>query len=94
MKVVYTRKATNDLNNVFDYLYISFGEKVATEKVFELKHTIDLLGNNSYMGKSISDYDKTLRQFRYGASIIIYQVNSVVEILHIVDARTDYIKNL
>lgn len=95
MRVQYSTKAYSDLLDIHDYLINNFGTIVADKKIFKLKRDIDYLGNDPFMGRSVDGHDQNLRQTRSGPSIILYDVNDkVVEILHIIDGRTNYKKNL
>ena len=95
MRVQYSQKAYGDLLVIHDYLIDNFGTNVADRKIFEIKRDIDYLANDPYMGRSVDGHDQNLRQFCSSPNIILYNVEDItVEILHVVDGRTDYKKNL
>ena len=95
MRVEYSQKAVKDLILIHDYLIENFGANVADKKIFEIKNDIDYLARDPFMGRSVDGHDQNLRQFRSGPSVILYDVDdNVVEILHIVDGRTNYQNDL
>ena len=96
MNIRFSPKSINDINKIYRYLYENFGERVADEKRERIHDDIDMLENNPFLGRSIDGHDQNLRQLTsYYPTVIIYDINDlVVEILHIVDGRTDYKNNL
>ena len=92
MKLYFSLKARNDLRNIHQYLCDYFDEKIAHEKLVKVLKDVDLLVENPFMGVAITD---NMRKLGSGPSIIIYEVvENIIEILHIVDSRTDYMKKL
>jgi plasmid stabilization system protein ParE len=95
MILKYSQKALNDINVIYDYLFDNFGERVADGRRNEIHKSIRLLGDNPFMGRSIDGHDQNLRQTRSNQSIIMYDIDDkTLEILHIVDGRTDFKNNL
>jgi len=76
---------------IYDYLYENFGFKIAEVKLQEIKDIINVLHESPFFGRAIFD---NLRKLNSGPCIIIYEVTNVVEILHIVDGRSDYMETL
>jgi len=95
MKVQIHPKATAEIYGIYGYLCDAFSERLADKKVAQIYKDIYMLGNNPFMGRSVDGNDKNLRQFFSAPNIIIYDINDrALEILHVVDARSDYIQNL
>jgi plasmid stabilization system protein ParE len=95
MRIEYSPKADKDLINIYHYLADNFGELVAKEKIDKVIDYIDLLADNAYFGKSIDGKDKNLRLISIPPCVVVYNIDApIIEIVHIVDARTDYIRNL
>ena len=95
MKVIISDVAEAEIFEIHTYLYVSFGERIADEKLLGIKKDIDLIGEHPFIGRSVDGHDQNFRQFYSKPNIIIYDIeDGVVEILHVVDARTDYISRL
>ena len=95
MRITFSIKADNEIQNIYEYHYHGFGLRVVDEKVNKIYKDIFLLEKDPFMGRSIDGHDQNLRQLSSGPTIIVYDINdSVIEILHIVDGRTDYRNNL
>jgi len=93
MNIEISQKARNDLQSIYDYLHESFGARIAEEKLQEIKKDINLLGEMPFFGKAVAGTG--LRMLVSGMAIIIYDVmDKVLEILHIIDGRSDYAKTL
>jgi plasmid stabilization system protein ParE len=93
MKTNISQKAHNDINQIYDYVAYYFGLNVAEMALEKLEKDISILGEMPFFGKAI---ERTgLRMLVSKPSIIIYEVtDAVLEILHIVDARSDYANTL
>ena len=95
MRLNYSTDAENEIDAIYDYLFKNFGEKQATEKITNLYKSIELLIDNPFMGKSVDGHDQNLRTLFSKPNIILYDIDdNIIEILHIVDARTNYKNNL
>ena len=95
MTIHFSPKAISEINAIYKYLFENFGEKVADEKKDKIHDYIDKLADNPFMGHSIDGKDKNLRLLSVPPCVVVYDINDqIIEIVHIVDARTDYIKNL
>ena len=91
-RIKYSRKARSDLQEIYDYLDESFGSQIADKKFDQIINDIDLLGEDPYIGKKI---EGNMRKWRSGPSIIIYDIEEItIEILHVVDGRSDYFNRL
>ena len=87
--------ARYEIESITEYLATNFGLRIAREKLAKLYSDIDYLIDNPFMGRSVDGHDKNLRILSSKPNVIIYDVNDrTVEILHIVDSRTDYIRTL
>jgi len=97
MKFTYTLSdvAQGQLEDIQEYIHTKFGSRVADEKIAKIFRTFALLCNDPYMGRSLDRNDQNLRIYHHAPNAIIYDVDgNVLEIVHITDARTNYIKRL
>jgi len=68
---------------------------IAQEKIEKLHKDNDLLEDHPFMGRSIDGYDENLRILLSRPCVIIYDFDGeVVEILHVVEGRTNYIETI
>ena len=92
MRVEVSQKARDDLQVIYNYLYDCFGARVAEVKLQGIRKDIDMLGENPFMGRA---FVNNLRLLNSGLSIIVYEVDDrVLEVLHVVDGRSDYARTL
>ena len=91
MQIIYSPKSIKDIENIQDYLEGRFGSRIADE-IMELRKDIKILEENPYFGRQVMH---GVRKFNSGLSIIIYEIkNQRIEILHVVDGRSDYANTL
>ena len=81
-----SKKARQDLDEIADYTYETFGERQADKYGEELLNALTLLSERPRMGKSTNGLTSNLRSFPFQAHIIYYGVAEegiyVVRILH------------
>jgi len=95
MKICYSPTATDEMAAIHDYLCDNFGLKLANEKIAKILEDIERLGEHPFMGRSVDGNDQNLRRFYSAPNMIIYDIcDDSLEILHVVDSRTDYIRKL
>ncbi|MGN0529302.1 MAG: type II toxin-antitoxin system RelE/ParE family toxin [Eubacterium sp.] len=100
MKIVYTPAAINDINSTSDYLKNELKNPQAAQKFKEhILHTISLLKDNPEIGPLLSSkYDTVENNYRYiivNEQIVFYEINdSIIEIIRVLDGRTDYLVHL
>lgn len=101
MRVSYKRAAVKDMEATRDYIAGRLKNPKAAKKLMEaLLKAISLLADNPYMGAALAEkfeIDTDVRYFVASKQLIFYHVdnvNGVVEILRVLDARTDYLSVL
>lgn len=95
MRLKYSADIAKEMRVIFRYVRKNFGLKVAERSIKNIYDNLDLLCKNPFMGKSCDRHDENFRQIFFKPNVIIYDINDeVIEILHIVDARMDYVTNL
>ena len=86
-----SKEAFTDIFNIEQYLARHFGIRIAKEKIAKLYKDIKILADNPYMGKCADGHDENFRLLSSPPNIILYDVtDTTIEILHVADARTDY----
>ena len=95
MRIKYSKDALVEMDAIYEHICDKFGYRVADTKTASLKADIKRLESDPFMGKSCDGHDENFRQIFFKPNIVIYDINDeVIEILHVVDARTDYVKNI
>lgn len=101
MRVSYKRAAVKDMEAARDYIAGRLKNPKAAKKLMEaLLKAISLLADNPYMGAALAEkfeIDTDVRYFVVSKQLIFYHVdnvNGVVEILRVLDGRTDYLSVL
>ena len=95
MKIQYSEQFSKDIFVLYVYLYESFGERVADEKVDKIHDDIAKLADHPFMGKCLDGHDQNFRFLVCGKSVVIYDVNdydNIIEVLRVVSAREDYMR--
>jgi len=94
MRVAYSKDALIEMDVIYEHICANFGYRVAHAKIANLREDINRLGQHPFMGKSCDGHDENFRLLVSKPNVIIYDINDeVIEILHVVDARTDYVRN-
>ena len=100
-RVSYKRAAVKDMEATRDYIAGRLKNPKAAKKLMEaLLKAISLLADNPYMGAALAEkfeIDTDVRYFVVSKQLIFYHVdnvNGVVEILRVLDGRTDYLSVL
>ena len=98
MRVIYKRAAVKDMEATRDYIAGQLkNPKAAKKLVTALLKAISLLADNPYMGAALAEkFDLTadMRYFVVSKQLLFYRVNkqqNTVEVLRILDGRTDYL---
>ncbi len=97
LKVVFTRKAINDIKNIYDYVYEDSLKNAESLKADVLKR-IKYLEQFPNMGKSLAARVGFRTEYRYLISesyLIFYKLdNNLVKIYRVISSNMDYIKIL
>ena len=92
MHIIISPKAHEELADIKRYLFSRFDEKTCNKKIDEIYQNIFDLAENPFLGRHIVD---GIRKINSGMSIILYEVmDKHIEIHHVVDCRTDWVKTL
>ena len=101
MRVIYKRTAVKDMEATRDYIAGRLkNPKAAKKLVTALLKAISLLEDNPYMGAALAEKFEIATDVRYfvvSKQLIFYRVdgeNDTVEILRVLDGRTDYLSVL
>ena len=92
MRVIYKRTAVKDMEATRDYIAGRLKNPKAAKKLMTaLLKAISLLVDNPYMGAALAE------KFEITTDVIFYHVDeehSTIEILRVLDGRTDYLSVL
>lgn len=98
MKVLYKSAAVRDLQAARDYIAQRLKNPKAAQKlVTAVLKAASLLADNPYMGAALAekfDFATDIRYFVVSKQLIFYRVDTtqgVIEVLRILDGRTDYL---
>ena len=92
MQIIYSQKSKEEIEDIQDYLIDNFGERLAGEKIDMIRDDISILSENPFYGRLIVD---GIRKLNSGMSVILYEVQEKsVEIHHVVDSRTNWVRTL
>ena len=100
MKIYYRPAATEDIKRVSDYLKNVLKNPVAAQKLKrKILNGISLLKENSEMGVILKNkYEEVDSDYRFitiKKHLVLYKINDdIIEIVRIIDGRTDYITHL
>ena len=98
MRVIYKRTAVKDMEATRDYIAGRLkNPKAAKKLVTALLKAISLLADNPYMGAALAEKFEITPDVRVAKQLIFYRVdeeNSAIEILRVLDGRTDYLSVL
>jgi hypothetical protein len=101
MRVSYKRTAIKDMETTRDHIAGRLKNPKAAKKMMTaLLKAISLLADNPYMGAALAEKFEITTDVRYfvvAKQLIFYRVdeeNSTIEILRILDGRTDYLSVL
>jgi plasmid stabilization system protein ParE len=92
MQIIISPKAYLELADIKAYLLENFGEKTCDKRIDEIYKDIYMLSEDPFFGRHIVD---GIRKINSGMSTILYEVEDEhIEIHHVVDSRTDWVKIL
>ena len=101
MRVSYKRAAVKDMEAIRDYIAGRLKNPKAAKKLMAaLLKAISLLMDNPYTGSALAEKFEITTDVRYfvvSKQLIFYRVdeeNSTIEILRVLDGRTDYLSVL
>lgn len=98
MRIVFSAHAINDLNEINEYISdILRNPKSAKLIIEKILKSISLLEMNPKLGMSLSNNINRETNIRYlisGKYIIFYKIRDSVEIVRVLDARRDYMREI
>lgn len=82
----FSKSAEQDINNILDYSYLSFGEKIAEHYFVELKKCLEILSENPLIGVNSDSWRKGYFRHSHKSHVIFYKLKTdgihIVRILH------------
>ena len=95
MKIIRTKKAEEDIKEIYKYSFLNFGEAQAEKYYKGLERKFNSILNKTAHSTDYSFIEPDLRRSNYGAHAIYYRINKddiiIIRILH---QRMDEIKHL
>ena len=90
-KFLITKKAIQDLSEIWEYTYDKWSEKQADKYYFMLLDYCEAIAENPAIGKKYSSVMEELQGFRIAEHIIFYRLSTMdtIEVLRILHARMD-----
>ena len=90
-KVLFRRKAIDDLNDIWNYTFKMWSENQADKYYAEIKWACKDIGANPKLGKEYPEINENLLGLKSGRHILFYQLISEdkVEVVRILHERMD-----
>ena len=90
-KYILTKKAIEDLSNIWDYTYDTWSDKQADKYYRMILENCDTISKNPKLGKEYEEIVKDLKGFRAGRHIIFYrkQDMNAIQIIRILHEQMD-----
>lgn len=91
VKYVLSKKAIDDLSNIWEYTFETWSERQAEKYYYMLLDTCKELANNKLKGKLYPEINKDVLGFRAGLHIIFYRNTTTggIEVSRILHSRMD-----
>jgi toxin ParE1/3/4 len=98
MKIVFSRIAGQDLDDLFEYISSELQNPIAARNIVtKILQRIQALSNFPEMGAALGASDDRLSAYRYflvDNYLIIYKITDRVSVTRILYARSDYVQFL
>ena len=98
MRIVFSAHAINDLNEINEYISDVLRNPKSAKLIIEkILKSISLLEMNPKLGMSLSNNINRETNIRYlisGKYIIFYKIRDSIEIVRVLDARRDYMREI
>lgn len=98
MRIIYSTQAFNDLQEIDEYISSVLRNPKSAEMVIEkILKSISNLDINPKLGMSLSEKinrDTNIRYLISGKYIVFYRIGDSIEIIRILDARRDYMREI
>lgn len=84
-------KAENDLDNIWDYSYASFGENQANKYLDKLNLSLNILANHPNKGTKCDNISKGYYKYHINKHMIFYRIsNEIIEIIRVLHESMDF----
>jgi len=90
-----TKKATKELEQIYEYSIVNFGLKQAKSYFTSLSETFNLIGENPMIGRNCDDILKGYRKHEHQEHVIYYRLEKEnILIAHILGKKQDQARQL
>ena len=94
-KFIFSQKAINDLNGIWDYTVETWSEKQADKYYEGISQQVSEISKNPDLGKRYVEVDGNLLGFRTEKHVIFYQISgNTIEVIRILHAQMDLKKRI
>ncbi len=95
MKYILSTAASKDLEEIYIYGYIHFGEKQADDYAQTIENKITIICENPKIGRLDKRANPAIRRFECESHVIFYDVHEdFISIIRILHGATDYVQYL
>jgi toxin ParE1/3/4 len=95
MKYILSKAASTDLEEIYIYGYVHFGEAQADDYAQSLENQIGIICENPRIGRLDSRVNPAVRRFECESHVIFYDiVDDCISISRILHGATDYVQYL
>lgn len=85
-----SEEAKNDIAKLYEYGIVSFGLTQAQSYVMNMHYQFQKLANDSYIGRTASEFSEGLFWFNYKSHVIFYNhLNTDVYVVRVLSQRAD-----
>jgi len=95
MKYVLSNAASKDLEEIYMYGYIKFGEQQADDYAQSIENKIEIICDNPKIGRLDERVNPAIRRFECERHVVFYDIaDDSVSIIRILHGSTDYVQYL
>lgn len=95
MKYILSKAASKDLEEIYVYGYIQFGEQQADSYARSIEDKIEIICNNPKIGRLDERINPAIRRFECDRHVIFYDlVKDSILVVRILHGSTDYVRYL
>jgi toxin ParE1/3/4 len=93
MKYILSKEASKDLEEIYMYGYIRFGERQADDYAQSIENNIEIICDNPKIGRLDERVSPAIRRFECERHVIFYDiVGDIISIIRILHGSTDYVQ--
>lgn len=90
-----SKQASQDVEEIYLYGFINFGESQADEYSFKMHNCIDLICSNPEIGRLDTRANPAIRRFDFQSHVIFYDIeDEVIFVIRILHRSVDYVTQL